>query len=84
MNTREKVKAFISKNVEKAGVIAAVLLAGSTSAFASGTGLGGVTTAIEGATGDVKGEAVKVIAAALGVGIVFWGAKKLWRSFKSL
>lgn len=42
-----------------------------------------VTSITEAATG-VKTDAGPVIAAAIGVGIVFWGAKVLWTKFKSM
>lgn len=82
MNTKERVKAFVGKQIDKIGLASALVLA--SGATASANDLSGVTTAIEGASGNVKTEAIKVITAALGVGIVFWGAKKLWRSFKSI
>ena len=44
----------------------------------------GVTTIIQSAGTDLLGQATPVIAAAIGVGIVFWGAKVLWSKFKGM
>lgn len=43
-----------------------------------------VVTAITTAGTDVVGDAAPIIAAAIGVGIVFWGAKVLWTKFKGM
>ena len=43
---------------------------------------GAITTIITGAGTDLLGQATPVIAAAIGVGIVFWGAKVLWSKYK--
>lgn len=43
-----------------------------------------VVTAITEAATNVKTDAGSIIAAAVGVGIVFWGAKVLWSKFKSM
>lgn len=63
--------------------IPGLLITGGT-CFAEGTTGNTVTTAITEAATSVKGDATTVIAAAVGVGIVFWGAKVLWRNFKSM
>lgn len=42
-----------------------------------------VTTITDAATG-VGADAVPVIGAAVGLGVVFWGAKILWSKFKSM
>lgn len=43
-----------------------------------------VVTAINGAVTSVTGDASTVIGAAVGLGVVFWGAKLLWSKFKSM
>lgn len=43
-----------------------------------------IVTAIQGAATDVLGDATPVIVAAIGVGIVFWGARVLWSKFKGM
>lgn len=43
-----------------------------------------IVTAIEGAVTSVTGDATTVIGSAVGLGIVFWGAKLLWSKFKSM
>lgn len=45
---------------------------------------GGVTSIINEAANSVKSDAATVIAAAIGLGVVFWGAKVLWGKFKSM
>ncbi len=79
----EKVKSLVVKHWDKAALASALVLAGSSSAFAS-SGLQPVTTAIEAVTGEVKTEAAKVIAAGIGVGVLFWGARYLWKSFRAI
>lgn len=84
MKRIEKVKEFAKRHADKVALTGAMLLASAPSAFASGNGLAEVTTAIEGAAGGLKTEAPKIISAALGVGVIFWGAKKAWRHFKGI
>lgn len=60
-----------------------VTLATGMTAFAS-EGSGIVSGAIETATASVKTEAAVVIGSAVGLGVVFWGAKLLWGKFKSM
>lgn len=43
-----------------------------------------VVTAITAASADLVGDAAPVIAAAISIGIVFFGAKLLWKKFKSM
>ncbi|MCQ4635864.1 hypothetical protein NE619_03915 [Anaerovorax odorimutans] len=43
-----------------------------------------IVTQITKAGTDVLGDAAPIIAAAIGVGIVFWGAKVLWSKFKGM
>lgn len=52
--------------------------------FASGDTGSAVTSAIESAADSVKSDAAKVIASAVGVGVVFWGARVLWSKFKGM
>ncbi|MCQ4635863.1 hypothetical protein NE619_03910 [Anaerovorax odorimutans] len=44
----------------------------------------GVINAIKGAATSVTADAAPIIAAAIGVGVVFWGAKVLWSKFKGM
>ncbi len=46
----------------------------------SSTALSAITTAAE----SLKGDAVAVIGAAVGIGVVFFGAKLLWSKFKGM
>lgn len=43
-----------------------------------------VTGIITDAATSMNGDAVIVIGAAVGLGLVFWGAKVLWGKFKSM
>ena len=43
-----------------------------------------VVTAINSAVTSVTGDASVVIGAAVGLGVVFWGAQVLWGKFKSM
>lgn len=43
-----------------------------------------ITTIITEAGTDLIGQAAPVIAAAIGIGVVFWGAKVLWSKFKGM
>lgn len=43
-----------------------------------------VITAIEGAATSLTADAGTVIAAAIGIGVIFFGAKLLWKKFKSM
>lgn len=48
------------------------------------TGMEAVSKAITDAIAGVSGQATPIIAAALGIGVVFWGAKLLWTKFKGM
>lgn len=41
-------------------------------------------TAINQAASSVKSDSAAVIAAGIGLGVIFWGARVLWRNFRSL
>lgn len=43
-----------------------------------------VVTAIQSAVSSVTADATPVIAAAIGLGVVFWGARVLWTKFKGM
>lgn len=60
--------------------------AAAFSAASSGasSGASAVVTAIQEAATSVGGDAAVIIAAAVGLGITFWGAKVLWSKFKSM
>ena len=83
-----KIREYLHSKSLQLGCTAAVL-AGSVlpSAFAldeSSTGNTAVVSAIQSAVTSVKGDAATVIGAAVGLGVVFWGAKVLWGKFKSM
>lgn len=48
------------------------------------TTIANVASAITTAVSDVAPQAVTVITAAVGLGVIFWGAKLLWTKFKSM
>ena len=48
------------------------------------TTIANVASAITTAVGGVAPQAVTVITAAVGLGVIFWGAKLLWNKFKSM
>lgn len=83
-----KIREYLHCKSLQLGCTAAVL-AGSVlpSTFAldeSSTGNTAVVSAIQSAVTSVKGDAATVIGAAVGLGVVFWGAKVLWGKFKSM
>lgn len=43
-----------------------------------------VVSAIESAATSLQGDATTVIASAIGIGVIFFGAKLLWGKFKSM
>lgn len=43
-----------------------------------------VVSAITDATADLGTQAITLIGAAVGLGVIFWGAKLLWTKFKSM
>lgn len=51
---------------------------------AAGSTMTGITTAITTATADLGAEGLKIITAAVGIGVIFWGGKLLWTKFKSM
>lgn len=44
----------------------------------------GIVSVITSAATSVTADAAPVIAAAVGLGVVFWGAKVLWTKFKGM
>lgn len=46
--------------------------------------LGQVVTSITSASSEVTTEGIKIIGVAVGIGILFWGAKLIWSKFKSM
>lgn len=81
----EKVKGYLHNKYLQVGCTAA-LAAGSLlpAAFAADAGTNAIVTAIESSATSLKSDAAPVIAAAVGVGIVFYGAKILWRNYKNI
>lgn len=55
----------------------------ATPAFAA-EGDSAVVTAIQSAVTSVTADSTPIIAAAIGLGILWWGAKLLWTKFKSM
>ncbi len=49
-----------------------------------GNSMGAITTAIKAAITDLSAQAVPIITAAIGLGILFWGGKFLWTKFKGM
>lgn len=82
-----KIREYLHSKSLQLGCTAAIA-AGSIlpSAFAldEASGNSAVVTAIQSAVTSVKGDATTVIGAAVGLGVVFWGAKVLWGKFKSM
>ncbi|MCQ4922967.1 hypothetical protein NE686_07725 [Tissierella carlieri] len=73
----------VKKVLVGASAGATTLAVTGMTAFASeGTGI--VSGAIDTAVAGLKTEAGVVIGSAVGLGIVFWGAKLLWGKFKSM
>lgn len=81
----EKAKNFFHDKSLQLGASAAIA-AGTLlpSAFAADEGTSAIVTAIESASASIKSDAAPVIAAALGVGVMFWGAKILWVKYKGM
>lgn len=83
-----KIKDFMrAKGVQVGTALMLAAPAISCAAFAADEGTEGssaVVTAINSAVTSVKGDAVTVIGAAVGLGVVFWGAKVLWSKFKGM
>lgn len=83
-----KIREYLHCKSLQLGCTAAVLADSVLpSAFAldeSSTGNTAVVSAIQSAVTSVKGDAATVIGAAVGLGVVFWGAKVLWGKFKSM
>lgn len=87
-----KIKEMMRGKVMQVGT--AIMLAApaiSCAAFAAnetpaleGDSTNAVVSAINTAVTSVKGDAVTVIGAAVGLGVVFWGAKVLWKKFKDM
>lgn len=50
----------------------------------AGTGASGISELITTAVAEVKGEAMVVIGAAIGLSVVFWGARVLWNRFRGM
>lgn len=50
----------------------------------SSTVMANVVKAITDSTADLGTQAITLIGAAVGLGVIFWGAKLLWTKFKSM
>lgn len=81
----EKIKKWLRKVDARVGVCmltAATMLAGVASAAADTPDT--PLAIIEAATNSLKSDAAKVIAGALGIGVIFFGARLLWTKFKGM
>jgi hypothetical protein len=73
------VKGFLREKGMQVGT--AVMLAAPA---AEATGSSSVVKIISDAASGLKTDALTVIAAGVGIGVVFWGAKVLWSKFKGM
>lgn len=73
----------VKKGLFAASCFVATMIPFGSVVFATGE-TGGVTSIITEAADSVKSDAGTVIAAAIGLGVVFWGARVLWGKFKSM
>ena len=62
----------------------AVMCAAGATEGAEATGSSSVVKIISDAASGLKTDALTVIAAGVGIGVVFWGAKVLWSKFKGM
>ena len=62
----------------------AVMCAAGAVDGAEATGSSSVVKIISAAATGLKTDALSVIAAGVGIGVVFWGAKVLWSKFKGM
>lgn len=82
------VKGFLREKGMQVGT--AVMLAAPAVMCAAGavdgevTGSSSVVKIISDAATGLKTDALSVIAAGVGIGVVFWGAKVLWSKFKGM
>lgn len=86
------VKAFLREKGMQVGTAvmvaapAIMCAAGATNEAVAleGDGATSVTSIIQSAVTGLKSDAMTVIAAGVGLGVVFWGAKVLWKKFKGM
>lgn len=76
-------KERVKKLLFGASVVTGTLMTTGLSAFAE-TGDTGVSSIITEATAGVLADSKVVIASALSIGVVFFGARLLWSKFKSM
>ncbi len=84
-----KIKELLRNKYYQAGTLmclgtAALLPAASAAEGETPASTSAVVSSITTAADSLKGDAVTVIGAAVGVGIVFFGAKLLWSKFKGM
>lgn len=82
-----KMREYLHSKYLQVGCTAALAVGAALSAaFAAGESDSNtaVMTAIESAAAGVKSDSAAVIAAGIGLGVIFWGARVLWRNFRSL
>lgn len=88
-----KIKAFLNEKgmkIATAAMLAAPAIAcaagaaNDVSPLASEDGSTSVVSIITDAATGLKGDAMTVIGAAIALGVVFWGAKTLWKKYKGM
>lgn len=84
-----KMREYLHSKYLQVGCTAALAVGSALpSAFAldgdAATSNAAVMTAINSAAASVKSDSAAVIAAGIGLGVIFWGARVLWRNFRSL
>ena len=70
--------------IKKVGILTVISSSLSVPLAFADSALTGITGTISSAGADVIASATPVITSAVGVGVVFWGAKLLWGKFKSM
>ena len=80
------VKGFLREKGMQVGTAAApaVMCAAGAVDGAEASGSSSVVKIISDAASGLKTDALSVIAAGVGIGVVFWGAKVLWSKFKGM
>lgn len=76
------VKGFLREKGMQVGT--AVMCAAGAVDGAEASGSSSVVKIISDAATGLKTDALSVIAAGVGIGVVFWGAKVLWSKFKGM
>lgn len=85
MNIKEKMQEMSGK-VKRVAIVAGPIALGVVPACFAAEGDGSTTVAstITSQVAGLKTDALTVIGAAVGLGVVFWGAKLMWSKFKGM